>query len=213
MIEFDKMRRMLSEHRQFASPMQVARFVLEASSAGTWYGFYVQALREMHSRVRSLQGSLLSLTVARRDLDGLRADRSGRDADVAVRRKEIEVDELEHSCQSTYKQLDLIYRYAEHARTKLPATLDARTRDALDREFWTKELAKRSLLEKLSGQPTSIDVWRTVLAMPEAEGTKAREAIFSSDLDDAPFKLDLPDFLELDGIGLSEPARKEIERC
>jgi hypothetical protein len=204
---------MMGDHRAFASTFQNAHFVLEASSAGTWWGFYVQALRELHSRVRSLQLGLIELERKRRSVSRLEVSVDVEDSDLDLRKARIELDDQNHLMREMHRQLQLFYSYALHARSRLPSEITSETRDRLDREYWVAELGRKAWTEALAGQPVNQDTWRTLLALPPDMADQVKHVILHpNEYTGDSFKLDVPRILE-NGLPELQHVMREIEQC
>ena len=178
---------MLTEHRRFMTPFQIAHFVLESESAGSWYGLYMQALRELHSRVFGAQRSLLDVERKRRDIAKLESSQHS-NADLDQAAAQAELDELVLTLREQWQQIYLFYAHARHARTKLPE-LTSETRAALDADFWVRTLTKRAALDRMCSGRVSSETMRAILSMP----TELCELVLSDDEPPATrFKLELP---------------------
>lgn len=188
-------RDLFKDHRATASAFQLERFVLALSAAGTWWGYYKQALREAHSRLRSLQLGAIELERSKRALERV----SGRDADLEEAKLRIEIDDTAHVLEETREHLAILLAHAAYAREKLgEAALDDARRETLEREFWQKELCRTALCEALSMKPTSPDVWKTLSVLPNSMRERVREAIMHPENESmSDFTLEVPELAPL----------------
>ena len=193
-IDSHKLDAMLIEHRRFMSPLQIGHFVLEASSAGTWYGFYMQALRELHSRVSEARRALLSVEELRRKID--RPCSVIEDGDIVRARANLDLEDAVSILREQWQQAYIFYKYAEHARALLPDVLTQEVRNDLDAEFWASTMGKQAYVDRLTTGRVSAETMRAICSLPiEVARPIVLRAMSHEDEDGKVYKLDVPTFL------------------
>lgn len=170
----EEIERIVGESKRFMTPLQIAHFVLEEASAGTWWGFYVQAARELSSRMSDLRRSVIEFEATRRKLERLKlpdfdpsmSREADGDSDLEVARVQLELEDSEQTLRERWEQAWLFFEHARHARAKLPRVLDPVTRDALDRKFWVCSVLKSGVVDFLRDGKVSGETWRMCLSLP-----------------------------------------------
>lgn len=150
MIDQAELKNMLADHRKYHSPFQIAHFILGANSRGTPYGYYVQAVRELYSRVQNLRRLLPQLRMEQRKYDrlmqkALSLPHSFKQGDCRDRAElsSVEIDGLKLAVNETWRELVAFYQHARAARQLLPNELTEGVRHQLDAESWKNELEQR----------------------------------------------------------------------
>jgi hypothetical protein len=188
------MQSFFEDHRSGMTPFQEKYFVL-ANSNGTAYGQYHQALRELMSRVTSLQNDLysrqgyykllLKLERLEEKFHHTTDERVKREAIVEIKAHRAQIVTVLLRVKENWRSFQHFYRMAEELKAKV-GELSSEARMALEREEWVHHLQKTAALNYLGEGRIRTSTWRLVQTLPAEDRVQVNALMTAKSRDGKP---------------------------
>ena len=180
MSDADRLRTPFGDLERAHSDFQIDNFIVAKNGAGTEWGRYKQALRELHKRWRGLKQLELDERRLAVDVDEAKKDltleRTKDEPDAyAIRR--LEIDLLEHAMHAEdltqgrgeqEREFGRFFAIASALKESIGEVTPAK-RAAMERDFWTASLRAQALLDLATAGRVSQGVAGAVAALPPTE--------------------------------------------
>lgn len=211
-FDITRARELMEHDRLYHSAYQMDNFI--TSRAGvTTYGMFVQALREMRSRMDGLKElatdhALTEIELERRERDAKRAkdtlDR--REAQIKAGVARARLAGLLRNASETARELQRFYAQASALRAQLPTQLTPDVLAELERERWVEGLKRRAAVELRADGKVSHGTVESIWALPMRE----RDLVLAA-LRDVPAFVAACESYEVPLPAIDVPALDQVE--
>lgn len=177
-------RELLELHRPYHSELQIDHFITARAGLTTW-GMFVQALRELNSRLEGMKSLASERKLA--DIERRRHERTVRDvsaddldreeAGVRVEQAVMRIDSIDRNVRDTWRELERFYAQAVALRARLPVDLTPQVRDELERDRWVTLLTRTAALDIATSGRLSLGTLDSIWSLPVEERSKVLEVV------------------------------------
>jgi len=159
---------LLKDHQMYHSDFQRNYFITARAGAGTNYGMYKQALRELNKRYRGLKQLYIDKELLQIDIDDVRPKKNEYDK----KRQELnkvkfvmQMEDLDLNIKATEEEFKHFYAQAVFFKKKIGKLTDKK-KNELDIDMWVHKIKTDAALDILSTGHVSKGISELIFSLP-----------------------------------------------